>query len=140
MGLSGKCLSDLRADLPHQPLQGPSGEKESERLLVVFDRCPFPPPNSRTVSPVLTLLALAHTECVCKDFCVKEGYQGTLGERRGGTEDTNGAGGRGGCLTGGGLDTRPLLSETTGSQRFLSTGTWSRLVSSCSPVKGCVES
>lgn len=50
--LSVKCRSDL-ADLPDQPLQGPSGEKEQECSLVASHQRLLPPLSSRAVSPVL---------------------------------------------------------------------------------------
>ena len=48
-----KCCSDLLVDLPHQPLQGPSGEKARECSLAAAHGCPLPPLSSGTVSPVL---------------------------------------------------------------------------------------
>lgn len=86
--------SSLYSPFPHKPLWGPSGEKESECLLVAFDQCLFPPLKSRTTSPVLTLPPLTHSVCVCKD-CVNIRISGPPWGRANGGH-TGGDEGRGG--------------------------------------------
>lgn len=119
--------SGLYSPFPHKPLWGPSGEKESECLLVAFDQCLFPPLKSRTTSPVLTLPPLTHSVCVCKD-CVNIRISGPPWGRA--MEDTQ-------VVTKGGeeegLDTSS--HGMTGSQRTLSIGTGSRQVLHCSPAQ-----